>query len=141
MPKQALTNDEIDACFVVMSQLRPHLVATSFLHQVRTMEGEGYRLAYIEEGAEVVCVAGYRLTTSLFMGKNLYVDDLVTAEKARSSGYGGRMMQWIRALARENDCQYLHLDSGTQRHCAHKFYFRENLAVASYHFSQKLSDD
>lgn len=138
MPKRATTNEEIESCFSVISQLRPHLVQDSFLNQVREMEGEGYNLAYIEENGEIVSVAGYRIASTLFMGKNLYVDDLVTSEDNRSNGYGERMMQWLRELALENECNYLHLDSGTQRYSAHKFYLRQGLNIASFHFSEKL---
>lgn len=105
------------------------------------MEGEGYRLAYIEERGSVVAVAGYRIFTSLFMGKNLYVDDLVTAGKFRSEGYGEVMLNWLRDIAGEAGCTHLHLDSGTQRHRAHRFYLRQGLDITSFHFSRKIAPE
>lgn len=139
MPRQAVTDAEIEKCFPVMSELRPHLAKESFLKLVRDMETEGYKLAFIEENSKVVAVAGYRIFTNLFMGKNLYVDDLVTSRSVRSKGYGEAIISWLRSLAQESGCNYLHLDSGTQRHQAHKFYFRQGLTIASYHFSEELS--
>ncbi|TQV67277.1 GNAT family N-acetyltransferase [Exilibacterium tricleocarpae] len=121
-----------------MAELRPHLQAGDFVSTVRHMETEGYRLAFIERGRRVVAVAGYRITTNLFMGKNLYVDDLVTAADARSEGHGEALVSWLRELAIAERCEVYHLDSGTQRHRAHKFYFREGFNIASYHFSQPL---
>lgn len=141
MAKQAITDDELKKCFSVMLELRPHLEKETFPDLIREMEKQGYRLAYIEENNEVVAVAGFRIFTNLFMGKNLYVDDLVTAEKQRSKKYGEQMISWLRSVAKENECHYLHLDSGTHRHEAHKFYFRHGLKIASYHFSEKLSAD
>ncbi len=138
MPRQATEDEEIEKCFSVMSELRPHLRAEEFLPTVRQMESDGYRLAYSEKNGNVVAVAGYRIYTNLFMGKHLYVDDLVTSENVRSQGYGEDMMKWLRNIARQNDCQYFHLDSGTQRHQAHKFYFRQGFTIASYHFSEEL---
>ncbi|GJL65636.1 MAG: hypothetical protein NPIRA05_06070 [Nitrospirales bacterium] len=105
---------------------------------VREMESEGYRLAYIEVEGNVVAVAGYRMLTNLFMGKTLYVDDLVTASTHRSKGYGKALVLWLREIAHEYGCHYYHLDSGTQRHEAHKFYFRQGFRIASYHFSEQL---
>lgn len=102
------------------------------------MQAEGYRLAFIADKDAVVAVAGYRIFTSLFMGKNLYVDDLVTASDSRSRGYGKILIDWLRDLARESGCTHLHLDSGTQRHRAHRFYFRQGMDIASFHFSEKL---
>jgi len=139
MAKQAITDVEITNCFSVMSELRPHLKEGSFLDLVRDMEKEGYKLVYIEENKEVVAVAGFRILTNLFMGKNFYVDDLVTAEKQRSKKYGEKMLLWLRSIANENNCNYFHLDSGTHRHEAHKFYFRNGLSIASFHFSENLS--
>lgn len=139
MPKQAITNAEIEKCFPVMSELRPHLEKETFLKLVRDMETEGFKLAFIEENSKVVAAAGYRIFSSLFMGKNLYVDDLVTSQNVRSKGHGEAMITWLRSLAQESGCNYLHLDSGTQRCQAHKFYFRQGLTIASYHFSEALS--
>ena len=138
MPKIAETDKEIENCFDVMSELRPHLVKTSFLNLVREMETQGYQLAYVEENDQVVAVAGYRISTNLFMGKNLYVDDLVTSNNARSRGHGQALIAWLRDLSIKNNCKVLHLDSGTQRHQAHKFYFRNGLTIASYHFSENV---
>lgn len=138
MPQQAITDEEIESCFDVMSELRPHLQRESFLTQVRDMQIEGYKLAYLKDDDKVVAVAGYRICSNLFMGKHLYVDDLVTSDAKRSKGYGETMLSWLRAQAVDADCHYLHLDSGTHRHQAHKFYFRQGLTIASYHFSEKL---
>ena len=138
IPIRAQTDEQIERCFPVMSELRTHLRRELFLAQIRLMEDEGYRLAYIEEDKEVVSVAGFRIYTNLFMGKNLYVDDLVTSERHRSKRHGETMLAWLRKTAIDNDCRYLHLDSGTQRHRAHRFYFRQGLNIASYHFSEAL---
>jgi GNAT superfamily N-acetyltransferase len=139
MPKQARTDAEIENCFDVMSELRTHLKKEKFLPAVRHMEKEGYRLAFIEDSGEIVATAGYRVYTNLFMGKHLYVDDLVTAEKVRSQGYGERMINWLRDEAKKENCHFYHLDSGTQRHQAHKFYFKQGFTIASFHFSEKLN--
>lgn len=141
MPEIARTDDEINNCFSVMSELRPHLRAGSFLSLVRHMEGEGFRLVFIEEDGRVVAVAGYRIFTNLFMGKNLYVDDLVTASASRSKGYGEALMRWLRGLAHEAGCTHLHLDSGTQRHRAHRFYLGQGLDITSFHFSQRIAQE
>lgn len=141
MPKQAVTDEEIARCFPVMLELRPHLEQDAFVNQVRSLETEGFKLAYIENDNTVVAVAGYRMFTNLVMGKSLYVDDLVTAQSHRSLGYGEQMLTWLRSVARENGCKYLHLDSGTQRHLAHKFYFRQGLVIAGYHFGEEITPD
>lgn len=136
--KMANTNDEYIACFEVIKYLRPHLNQQQFLELMPKIISEGYQLAYIETNIGVVALAGFRLSHNLFMGKNLYVDDLITLESERSKGYGETLMQWLRKIAVEEGCTKLHLDSGTHRGEAHKFYFRQGLTIASYHFSEDI---
>ena len=140
MPKQAITDNEIENCFDVMSELRTHLKRKEFLNTIRQMEKEGYKLVFIEDEGKVVATAGYRIYTNLFMGKHLYVDDLVTLRNSRSQGYGEKMVTWLRNEARKQSCNFYHLDSGTHRSEAHKFYFRQGFTIASYHFSEQLND-
>lgn len=139
MPKLATQDNEIQKCFAVMHELRPHLQESEFVERVKSMQADGYQLAFLESDGEVVSVAGFRIATNLAMGKYLYVDDLVTAEKARSNGYGEVMLSWLKLVARDNACDVLHLDSGTHRKQAHKFYFREGLTISSFHFDMQLS--
>jgi GNAT superfamily N-acetyltransferase len=73
-------------------------------------------------------------------GRTLYVDDLVTDAENRSLGYGRQLLDWLVARARAHGCHMFSLDSGTHRHEAHRFYFRQRLRISSYHFSLPLAD-
>ena len=42
------------------------------------MKNEGYRLIYLEDNDLVVCVAGFRFTTTLYDGLIIDFDDFVT---------------------------------------------------------------
>jgi GNAT superfamily N-acetyltransferase len=138
MIEHARTDEEILACYDVMAELRPHLARDDFVPTVRAMQKDGLRLACIREDGRVVAVAGYRVSTNLFCGRHLYVDDLVTADCARSKGHGKALLAWLRAQAVAEDCDVFHLDSGMQRKRAHQFYLREGLEIAGYHFSERL---
>jgi len=135
---EATTDAEISASFPVLRQLRPHLSEDEYLELVRRMQRSGYRLAAATENGEVLCAAGFRIVEFLAWGRFLYVDDFVTTEDARSQGQGKRMLDWLASLAREEGCGQLQLDSGVQRHDAHRFYFREGMKISSYHFSKVL---
>jgi len=134
----ATTAAEIDRCFPVMSQLRPHLIAAEFVGRVQAQQGEGYQLAFLEYERAVVSVAGFRVQNMLSSGKTFYVDDLVTDAAARSQGHGEAMIQWLIALAREANCNSFSLDSGTHRQEAHAFYLRNRLRITSFHFHLPL---
>jgi hypothetical protein len=49
------------------------------------------------------------------------------------------MLDWLIATARAQGCQTFSLDSGTHRHDAHAFYFRERMRVSSFHFMLPLA--
>ncbi len=126
----------IAACFPVVQQLRPHLVAADFVARIQRMQSEeGFRLAALTDAAGTVrAVAGYRFYEKLFSGKNLYVDDLVTDTAERSKGHGRALLAWLKQEAVAHGCAQLELDSGVQRFAAHRFYFRERMHISSYHF-------
>lgn len=135
----ATTQEEIRRCFPVMHELRTHLVdEKEFMKRVVRQQKQGYQLAFLEAEAKVRAVAGYRFLESLFSGKNLYVDDLVTRDADRSRGYGGQLLDWLVDLARTNRCETLELDSGVQRFDAHRFYFSKRMSISSYHFRIKV---
>ena len=56
--KLATSVAEIEQCFPVMSQLRPHLPADNFVQQVQTQMTTGYQLAYIKDLKDLEVVIG-----------------------------------------------------------------------------------
>jgi GNAT superfamily N-acetyltransferase len=134
----AVSDSEIDRCFPIMQELRPHLLQTEFVNRVKQQQQQGYRLAYLKEEDDIKALAGFRLSQCLASGKFLYVDDLITQPGERSKGYGDRLMSWLVDYARSHACDQLQLDSGVQRFAAHRFYFRQRLEITSYHFALKL---
>jgi GNAT superfamily N-acetyltransferase len=130
--------DKIRKCFPVMRELRTHFAdADEFVARVQRQQRDGYLLAFVEAEGEIRAVAGYRYLESLFSGKFMYVDDLVTRERDRSCGFGGQLFDWLMEQARAQGCEQLELDSGVQRFDAHRFYFVKRMKIASYHFSIK----
>ncbi len=135
----ATTAEAIARCFDVLRQLRPALAsADDLVMKVQQQQNEGYQLACLEDGGEVVTVAGFRIQNILWSGLTLYVDDLVTGEQLRSRGHGKTMLDWLIAHARAHGCASFSLDSGTDRQSAHAFYFREGMRISSFHFMLPL---
>lgn len=128
------SDEALLACYEVMSQLRPEIAAEDFVERIRQQQAEGYRLAALWHEARPVAVAGYRLQTNLYAGKQLYVDDLVTLPAMRSNGFGAILLTWLRKTAKAETCAQLHLDSGLQRTDAHRFYKDQGMEIVGYHF-------
>jgi GNAT superfamily N-acetyltransferase len=135
----ATTDDEINDCYVVMSQLRTHITPEDFLPRVRRqMDDFDFRLAYLKEDGEVKAVAGIRFSEWLHRGKYLEIDDLVAKDGERSKGYGGILFDWIVDLARIEQCNHVRLLSGVQRFDAHRFYLRKRMNIEAHYFSLAL---
>ena len=137
------SNAEVQACLPIMAQLRPQLppqlAPADWLARVRRMEREGYRLAAAHDAAGVAAVAGYRVYDCIARGgRSMYVDDLVTEEARRSRGAGKALLAWLMDRARSEGCSTFSLDSGVQRHAAHRFYVRERMSIVAYHFRLAL---
>jgi GNAT superfamily N-acetyltransferase len=136
----ALTEADIRACFPVMHELRPHLEEALFVAQVqRQQKNHDYQLLYVVEQGQVAAAAGFRVAEFLAWGKTFYLDDLITASTARKHGYGGHLLDWLLEKAVELGCRQFHLDSGMQRHDAHRLYLNKKLNITSHHFAKVLS--
>lgn len=129
---------ELASCFPAFLALRPHLDLEGFLQQVRRQQAQGYRIVAKQTDGLVPSAAGYRFAEFLAWGKVLYIDDLTTLEPARGQGHGGALLDWLIAHAREQGCNAVHLDSGYQRHAAHRLYLHKGFVLSSHHLALPL---
>jgi GNAT superfamily N-acetyltransferase len=138
--QEALADADVARVWPVMRELRPHIKSVEeFLERVRRQQAQsGWRLIYTEDNGVPVAAAGFRISEWLAWGKALYVDDLICLESHRGRGFAEALMRWMEEQARKEGCQEFHLDSGTHRLAAHRFYHRLKLGIASFHFQKKL---
>jgi GNAT superfamily N-acetyltransferase len=138
--KQASADADIRHIYPVMRELRPHIKSEDeFLERVRRQQkSSGWRLIYVEDNGVPVAASGFRISEWLAWGNALYVDDLICLESHRGKGFAEALMAWMEELARKEGCGEFHLDSGTHRLGAHRFYHRLKLAITSFHFQKKI---
>lgn len=132
---------EADArsCWPVFSELRPHIAGEEeFIASWKKQAAEGYSIAYIASEGEVVAAAGYRFINTMAWGKILYLDDLVALGAHRGRGFGSILLDWLKKKALSKGCDEVHLDTGYQRHAAHKAYLRNGFQLSCHHLSLVL---
>ena len=135
----AETDEEIDNCYPIMSELRPHIAPEDFVPQVkRQMNDSGFQLVYLTENDQIKAVAGIRVAEWLARGKSLDLEDLVATENDRSKGYGGQLFDWLVKYARESGCNEIRLVSHVSRYRAHRFYLNKNMILDAHFFSMPL---
>jgi len=134
--------EQIRSCYKIMHQLRPHLTSEqAFVEQVQRQIQEGYHLAYIQEGGQVKALAGFRFLEFLAWGKVIYIDDLITDSATRRNGQGGKLLKWVIEQGRKAKCDQVHLDSGPQRHDAHRLYLNHGFKIIGHHFALDLKEN
>lgn len=122
----------------VLRQLRPHLTADALESVYREGHPQGLRFTAAYQDDACVGVAGWRVMSNTAAGRQLYVDDLVTAPESRSRGVGAALLSELTRRASEAGCTVLALESGVQRTGAHRFYLRERMSITSFHFTARL---
>lgn len=132
------TEDEISACFDTLRQLRPDITRETLIPRTKSMMAEGFRMLALKHEDGVVGVLGFRIHSNFSNGRKLYVDDLIISERIRSLGFGTDLLKHAEALAKEEGCNLVHLDSGTLRQSAHRFYFANRYDIWAFHFIKNL---
>lgn len=135
-----LDDERVVLAFPVLKELRPHLTdAAELVERVLRQRTEGYRLvgSFAGDGS-VVAVAGFRCGENLALGRNMYVDDLVTLPSGRRQGHASALLRWLDEEAGRQGCAYVHLDSATHRHDAHRRYLTSGYVIPAFHFAKEL---
>ncbi|CAM4067845.1 GNAT family N-acetyltransferase [Bordetella muralis] len=133
------SDQDYQAGFVVMRELRPHLTgASAFTAQVRRQAEQGYRLLAAWRDEQIQGLAGYRLQENLIYGRFLYLDDLITTGNSRRHRVGATLIDSVRDEARRQGCAHFVLDTGLANALGQRFYFRQGLLATGLHFGQQL---
>jgi ribosomal protein S18 acetylase RimI-like enzyme len=109
--RELVTDGDILAAYPLMKVLRERIVRDTFLDEVRTQLGAGYRLLAGYETSAPIVLAGIRRSHTLSRGDHLFVDDLVTDESARAAGHGRTMMQFVAREAAAQGISRIYLDA------------------------------
>ncbi len=137
--KNLSTTDEIAKSFDVFLELKRDLYdVQSFINQVIIQQKEGYSIFAITEDEEILSCIGFRIFTTLACGRILYIDDLVTKKKYQRKGYAKILLDYVIGVASNNECRQVHLDTGYNRHIAHKLYLNQGFELYCHHLVLNL---
>jgi GNAT superfamily N-acetyltransferase len=135
----ARTDAEILACLPTLIELRPHLMQSTFLEQIRRQERHGFTLMVMRLAGEVIGVVGFRISECLGCGVYMYIDDFVIASASRRKGMGELFFRDLVAYARSNDCTHIMLDSAMHREPSHALYRKLGMSETCRHFELSLT--
>ena len=87
---------------------------------------------------KLVAISGYWINTRLYCGKYLYIDHFVVNEGLRSKGIGKQLLQYIRDIAKLEECDQVCLDTVIGNSSAQKFWFNDEFKIIGFHFVSTL---
>ena len=122
-------------------ELRPQAGSLEqFLTIIERQRERGYRMVGVfEEGVEeAAAVIGFSTSSKLAWGSYLYVEDTSTHPDHQRKGHAGRLFEWVLEEAKRLGVDQIHLDSGVQRHGAHRLYINNGFRITSHHFQLDL---
>lgn len=135
----ATTKTDLERCYPIIKELRPHLSYEDYLSVYEdSHKADGYEIVAIEEGDEILAVMGYRFLSDYVRGKHVYVDDLVTSERARSKGLGAELLKFAEDIARTTGCKTLRLCTGIENERGMRFYDRNGWIKRAFAYTKKL---
>ena len=132
--------NDIELLTPTLLELRPNLDITTVKEKFENQFKEGYQIIFIGDNKLAFAIAGFRTLNFFFSGKTLYIDDLITNPNHKRKGYAGKLLDWIKEYAKENNYDHISLDSGFQRKDAYRLYLNKGLEVESLHFGRKVNE-
>lgn len=117
----------------------PASVIEERLHQILA-DHSHYQLIGAYSDGELAGVAGGWIATKIWCGRYLEIDNLVVSPAHRSSGIGSRLIQHLEAVAREESCNIVVLDSYSSNYPSHRLYHRLGFEIWSFHFIKPIGD-
>jgi len=136
------TLGDFDLAFDFIEQLwTANTYDKNVIHKVyrEVLEDENAFAFFIfENGAPMGFCHGVYFNTFWQSGKTCYVSSIISNPSVRGKGYGRKLMDHAKELAKERGCKAIVLDSGFQRKDAHRFYELYGFTQCAYCFTLEL---
>lgn len=136
--KEITTRQGMLAQFPLIRQLNPGLKKGEYEKMLDEMLLHGYRMAGAFAGKKCVALSGFWISTKIYSGKYVELDNVVVDRNYRSAGLGKLLCDWVMAEAKKQGCITAMLDAYLENLPGHKFYLREGFIIRGFHFIKKL---
>lgn len=137
--REIKTEQEMVSLFPLIIQLSTGLKKADYKIMLKDMLKHGYRMAGVFDGNTCIGMSGFWISTKIYSGKYVELDNVVIDKNYRSQGVGKMLCDWIIKEAKKQGCKTAMLDAYTENSAGHKFYLREGFIIRGFHFIKKLS--
>ena len=136
--REIVTEKEMLSLFPLVKQLSTHLKKSDYKIMLKDMLAHGYRMASAFDGNKCVGLSGFWISTKIYSGKYVELDNVVIDKNYRSQGVGKLLCDWIIREAKRLGCKTAMLDAYVENSSGHKFYYREGYIIRGFHFLKKI---
>jgi ribosomal protein S18 acetylase RimI-like enzyme len=131
---------EMDTAYSLVIQLSPKITHEAYTQYIADMVKSGYfQVIVLNEENKPVAVSGIWISTKIYSGKYMEMDNVVVDANYRSAGLGKLLYEYCLNLAKENNCQVIMLDAYVENERAHSFYMKKGFIKRGYHFLKWLN--
>lgn len=99
----------------------------------------GFKMISAKKNDDTPGMMVYRIVHDVCLGKRFFIDHLVTKPEQRGLGIGTKLLEFVKALSKELECNHMRLCSGHARHDAHRLYEANDFECFSHKFVLQLS--
>lgn len=124
--------------WALISQLNPAVTEDYLGEVLDDMIAHGYVMILIWDGDFCAGLSGVWVSTKIYSGKYLEMDNVVIDQGYRSKGLGKLLTDYVTQYAIEAGCRTMMLDAYLENDKAHAFYERAGFVRRGYHFIKKL---
>jgi len=126
--------------YPLIKQLNKTISKKDYKEMLRDMIVHGYRMAGVYDSDKCIGLSGFWISTKIYCGKYVELDNVVIDKDHRSKGIGKILLDWIELEAIKEGCKAVILDAYVENTGAHRFYNREGFTITGHHFIKKFSD-
>ena len=129
---------EMEPLYPLIRQLSPGVPEERYVHFLDDMLAHGYRMAAVFEDGLCIGLSGFWVSTKIYSGRYMELDNVVIDVAHRSRGIGKMLYGFLLDVALREGCEIIMLDAYLENEKAHAFYEREGFVKRGYHFLNRI---
>jgi GNAT superfamily N-acetyltransferase len=134
-----LNPSDLQNILSLLCQLNPKQTPQELEQKILDMLAyANYRCFGLWEEQQLVALSGGWITTRLYSGKQLEIDNIVVDQNCRSKGYGEKLVEHIAEWSKQQGCITLELNTYVTNSRSHKFYFNQGMEIIGFRFQKYL---
>lgn len=124
----------------IIQELYPEYTIEIYGNLLDKMIPLNYKQLVVVENGVTMGLAGFWISTKLWSGQYLELDNVVVHQDFRSKGIGSIMTKYLNQKAIDENCHMIVLDAYTTNFGAQKFYMNHGFVPKGFHFVKFLKE-